>query len=225
MTTGVKKEKELEELREARLQLKPDPVIAESSRIIVRNLVETAIVGRTAEALRRRETGRLLLGVASSDRIYRTTTYANRETCRCHIISQAALSAGNGLPETAGDAPLKQQVTEVVKSITVGQPVEIDEYLVGNYSFEDVEDRELVDKAIAAGKDDPATYRILTSGLCLNPRQTAERRTQEAWPFFRSSPDASGSALLAIQAGPPDEVATSGLPVVVPETGRKDRGE
>eukprot|EP00919_Chromeraceae_sp_WS-2016_P076489 GHVR01180726.1.p1 GENE.GHVR01180726.1~~GHVR01180726.1.p1 ORF type:complete len:193 (-),score=23.57 GHVR01180726.1:464-1042(-) len=152
-------------------------------------LVERTTVGRTAEALRRRNTGKLLIGVAASDQIFRSTTLRNKKTCQCHETAQAALAAGTALPETSSNRTLKATVEKVLKSMSVRQPVNLDSYLLGDYVFHDEEDRELVDQAIQEGTRNPATYKILENSLCLDPHQTAESQVQDSCPFLTATED------------------------------------
>eukprot|EP00918_Siedleckia_nematoides_P043443 GHVU01094922.1.p1 GENE.GHVU01094922.1~~GHVU01094922.1.p1 ORF type:complete len:181 (+),score=22.76 GHVU01094922.1:42-545(+) len=93
--------KELAELRKERENRQVDSkAVTESKRAMV-GLVEALMVKGAAEALRRRETGKLLIGVAASDQVYRSTTSRNQGSCRCHTTAQAALAAGTTLPGTS----------------------------------------------------------------------------------------------------------------------------
>eukprot|EP00918_Siedleckia_nematoides_P103337 GHVU01225552.1.p1 GENE.GHVU01225552.1~~GHVU01225552.1.p1 ORF type:complete len:291 (+),score=27.55 GHVU01225552.1:506-1378(+) len=191
-------EKALEELRELQKRTKesrPDPVAMDENRKSLRDLVESAIITRTAEALRRRATERLLIGVAASEQVHRSTALRNAETCHCYATSQAALAAGTTLPGTTSNLKLVTTVERVLQSMSVRQPVDLDSYSIEEYDFRDKEDRTLVGKAIADGKDNTATYQILVNSLCLDPRQTAEARIKDNCPFLLDNKSAQPATL------------------------------
>lgn len=177
-------QRELQEFRQQRQQHQPDPETTRENRRAVETLVEAAMVGRAAEALRRRSTEKLLIGVAASERVYRSTALRNRETCHCYDASRAALAAGTPLPEAESNQTLATTVEKVLKSMSVRQPVDMDAYLIGEYDFREGEDRRLVEEAIQDGKGNTATYQILASSLCLDPRSTAEAWVRDNCPFL-----------------------------------------
>eukprot|EP00918_Siedleckia_nematoides_P043436 GHVU01094915.1.p1 GENE.GHVU01094915.1~~GHVU01094915.1.p1 ORF type:complete len:194 (+),score=16.23 GHVU01094915.1:314-895(+) len=155
-------------------------------------LVETSMIGRAAEALRRRETGKLLIGVAASDQIYRSTTSQNQESCQFHATAQAALAAGTALPGISSNKALRTTVEKVLQSLSVRQAVNLDTYQLGEFEHNEEDDREMVNQAIRTGIQNPATYKILYDSLCLDPRQTAETRVQNSWPSTSTSPEQMG---------------------------------
>ena len=132
---------EVAELRSRKQSSGPDVAITETSRAAMVGLLETAITGRAAEALRRRSTEKLLIGVAASDQAFRRTTYQSRTSCRCHETTLVTLAAAAPLPTTANSRILKTTVDRVLKSLDVGQPVNLDSHQVGEYGFDDDEDR------------------------------------------------------------------------------------
>eukprot|EP00920_Eleutheroschizon_duboscqi_P035297 GHVT01085207.1.p2 GENE.GHVT01085207.1~~GHVT01085207.1.p2 ORF type:complete len:110 (-),score=13.26 GHVT01085207.1:179-508(-) len=71
--------------------------------------------------------------------------------------------------------------------MSVRQTVNLDSYLLGEYDFHDEEDRKLVDGAIQEGIMNPATYKILENGLCLDPHQMAESQVQDSCPFLTAT--------------------------------------
>eukprot|EP00920_Eleutheroschizon_duboscqi_P018547 GHVT01044104.1.p2 GENE.GHVT01044104.1~~GHVT01044104.1.p2 ORF type:complete len:277 (+),score=17.05 GHVT01044104.1:1606-2436(+) len=199
-----KAQRELRELQKQVAENRPDPEVVGARRKAVVGLVERTMVGRAAEALRRRETGKLLIGVAASEQVFRSTTFRNRETCQCHSTAQAALKAGTALPETASNKTLEATVKKVLKSMSVRQPVNLDSYLLDSYDFHDEEDCVLVEQAIRNGVQNTATYRILENSLCLDPHQTAESQVQDSCPsLVIDSSQLSLQGVLDIVATPP----------------------
>lgn len=174
---------EVGELRSRRTSPAPVAAVVESSRLAVVNMMEAAVTGRAAEALRRRTTEELLMGVATSDQTFRLTTLRSRPSCHCYDQSTDALTTGTPLPAAADHRALRSTVDKVLKSLSVGQPVNLDSHHIGDYDFDDAEDRELVDGARQTGRGNAATYRILEGSLSLDPRATAESQVRQNWPF------------------------------------------
>eukprot|EP00918_Siedleckia_nematoides_P090923 GHVU01199810.1.p1 GENE.GHVU01199810.1~~GHVU01199810.1.p1 ORF type:complete len:883 (+),score=87.83 GHVU01199810.1:179-2650(+) len=169
---------ELVELRKAHQHPPVDSSAVDQGKRAMVALVESSMIGRAAEALRRRETGKLLIGVAASEQVFRSITLQHQGSCRCYAAAQNALAAGTPLPDTASNPALKTYVEKVLRSLSVRQAVNLDAYQLGSYEIDEASDREMVMQAIQTGLRNPATYRVLDDSLCLDPWQTAETRVQ-----------------------------------------------
>ena len=179
--------RELAELRTRVARPVPIPVTAESSRAALVNVVEAAVTGRAAEALRRRATEELLMGVAAREQAYRANCEQNQASCSCYQRTAVDVASTPPLPAVADTSVLRSTVDVVLKSLSVGQPVNLDSHHIADYYFSDAADRELVNQARQTGRQNAATYRILESGLALNPRATAEAQVRRNWPFPTST--------------------------------------
>ena len=161
----------------------PDRAVTEVARGAISDLVETAMVGRAAEALRRHRSERLLIGVAASDRAFRTITIRNQGTCTCYQTALIDLATKPPLPTTEGHPILQGVVNRVLRSAKVKQPVDLDRQKIGDYTFDDVADSTLVHEAIRTSQDNPVDYDILEGCLCVDPHASARSRVRLDWPF------------------------------------------
>eukprot|EP00918_Siedleckia_nematoides_P091558 GHVU01201122.1.p1 GENE.GHVU01201122.1~~GHVU01201122.1.p1 ORF type:complete len:294 (+),score=39.20 GHVU01201122.1:88-882(+) len=161
----------------------PTGVEMESSRAALIQVVETAVVGRTAEALRRRATEELLIGVATCEQAFRSVTQQNRAVCRCFERSTAAVTPASTLPTASDNRALASTVVEVLRSLSMGQPLSLDSYRIAEYWFDEGDDRNLVDGARRVGRGNAATYRILEGSLAIDPHATAVTHVNRNWPL------------------------------------------
>ena len=109
-----------EALRTSSRSVVPAPAVVESSRAALVQIVEAAIVGRAAEALRRRATEELFMGVATSEQAFRSTTLQNQPRCQCHQQSTEMLTTTVPLPAAASNRALGSTVDAVLRLLRVG---------------------------------------------------------------------------------------------------------
>ena len=140
------------------------------------SLLETAIIGRAAEALRRQKTDGSLIKVAAREEVYRRTTQKHSTNCNCYLVTKATLDAGVLATDTTSDPRLTSAVTRVLKATDVGQLVDLNSHQISNYDFNDEEDLELIQEARWDERNNIASYQILMDSLCVDSRQTAEAK-------------------------------------------------
>ena len=149
----------------------------------ISELVETAMIGRAAEALRRHSSEQLLIGVAVSDQAFRTVTFENQRTCACYRTALSYLATEPPLPTTEENRTLQTVVDRVLRTARVTRSVDLRRQRVSDYVFDDRVDSVLVQEAIKTSQDNPVAYDILEGCWCLEPRVTARSRVRSKWPF------------------------------------------
>eukprot|EP00918_Siedleckia_nematoides_P079088 GHVU01173190.1.p1 GENE.GHVU01173190.1~~GHVU01173190.1.p1 ORF type:complete len:296 (-),score=31.57 GHVU01173190.1:122-1009(-) len=129
-----------------RRPLVADPGVLAGKAAMV-TLVESCLTSRAAEALRRREVTRTLIGVAAREQVYRAVTSQQQQTCRCFTLTQDTLAAGTPLPDASSHPEIQVHVDRVLKSLTVRQAVNLDISPLGDYEIDEAGDRSLVQSA------------------------------------------------------------------------------
>eukprot|EP00918_Siedleckia_nematoides_P091433 GHVU01200824.1.p1 GENE.GHVU01200824.1~~GHVU01200824.1.p1 ORF type:complete len:260 (+),score=26.06 GHVU01200824.1:76-780(+) len=191
-------------------------VDGEVSRAALMDVIEAGIIGRAAEALRRRTTEELLMGVATSEQAFRAATLRNSGGCRCHEQSTLALASTTPLPAAASHPTLSATVGTLLRCLRVAQPIRMDAHQVGTFMFDDAADRSLVDVTRRIGAIDGAAHRILESSLAIDPRASADMLIRQDWPLPipDDEPDVDPANVSAITPDPAQRLAVVHTPPV-----------
>eukprot|EP00918_Siedleckia_nematoides_P006964 GHVU01015106.1.p1 GENE.GHVU01015106.1~~GHVU01015106.1.p1 ORF type:complete len:215 (+),score=20.00 GHVU01015106.1:69-647(+) len=172
-------------------------------------LVESCLISRAAEALRRREVTRTLIGVAAREQVYRAVTSQQQQACRCFAVTQDTLAAGTSLPDASTYPEIQVHVDRILKSLTVCQAVNLDISPLGDYEIDEAGDRSLVQSALQTGMGNPAAYRVVEDSLCVDAQITAQTRVQTGWLSAQQLPLPMASMTTATPPVAREEVVTS----------------
>lgn len=170
---------ELTQLQKEVRESKVREVPTRDVRKEVTSLVEAAMIGRTAEALRRQDTDCMLMKVAAREEVYKQTTHVNAATCCCYAVTQTILAAGAPAMDATNNPRLTSTVTEMLASASVGQQIDLYDHQISNFHFKEEEDREKVQEAVVNGRSRLVPFQILTKSLCRNTELTARARVNE----------------------------------------------
>eukprot|EP00920_Eleutheroschizon_duboscqi_P005190 GHVT01011958.1.p1 GENE.GHVT01011958.1~~GHVT01011958.1.p1 ORF type:complete len:352 (-),score=37.60 GHVT01011958.1:649-1704(-) len=202
---------ELIELQQTPRRPLSDDVGILAGREAMTTLVKAGLISRGAEALRRRETTKALIGTAARERVYQAVTKAQMTTCRCYTMAQDTLDAGN-LTDSSQQPEVQVHVEKVLRHLGVCQAVNLDVGPLADFELHETEDRDLVEKAIETGMANPATYRVVEDSLCLDARKTAQSLVKTCW--LASQTLALSTAALTTHAPPVGRIETvSTVPV------------
>eukprot|EP00918_Siedleckia_nematoides_P069129 GHVU01150741.1.p1 GENE.GHVU01150741.1~~GHVU01150741.1.p1 ORF type:complete len:211 (-),score=16.62 GHVU01150741.1:9-587(-) len=145
------------------------------------SLLENSLISRAAEALRRRTVMKALIGVAAREQVFRAVTSRQQQSCQCLVVAQATLTTGTPLPDVSAVPGIQVHVDRVLRSLAVGQSVNLDSGVVGEFEVIEAADRSLVQSALRTGMTNPADYRVLEDSLCVDAQLTAQTRVRAGW--------------------------------------------
>eukprot|EP00918_Siedleckia_nematoides_P029280 GHVU01063144.1.p1 GENE.GHVU01063144.1~~GHVU01063144.1.p1 ORF type:complete len:885 (-),score=122.23 GHVU01063144.1:525-3179(-) len=172
---------ELAEARRNPLRVSVPDAEVTAGQAAVASILETCLISRAAEALRRRATRKVLVAVAAREHVFRTVTSSNQQSCQCFQLSDQTCNVGGTLPEAADVPGIGAQVARVLNGFSVGQPVSLDSGSEGQFEASETADLELVQSALRNGMGNPADYRVLEDSLCVDARRTAVTRVATGW--------------------------------------------
>eukprot|EP00918_Siedleckia_nematoides_P006966 GHVU01015108.1.p1 GENE.GHVU01015108.1~~GHVU01015108.1.p1 ORF type:complete len:324 (-),score=50.35 GHVU01015108.1:125-988(-) len=201
--------KELAELRRSHQR----PAIGDSGvqagKVAMVSLVEGCLISRAAEALRRREVTKTLVGIATREQVYQAVTSQQQQNCRCFDATQATLTVGTPLPDISTHPELQVHVGRMLKSLTVRQPVNLDNGPLGDFEIDEAADRSLVKDALRTGMSNPAAFRVLEDSLCVDAQMTAQTRVLTGWLSAQQLPLPEASMMTATPPVARVEVVTT----------------
>eukprot|EP00918_Siedleckia_nematoides_P069137 GHVU01150750.1.p1 GENE.GHVU01150750.1~~GHVU01150750.1.p1 ORF type:complete len:221 (-),score=25.04 GHVU01150750.1:167-748(-) len=146
------------------------------------SLLESSLISRAAEALRRRAVMKALIGVAAREKVFRAVSSHQQQSCRCFVVAQDTLTTtGTPLPDASAVPGIEAQVDRVLRSLAVGQSVSLDSGTAGEFEVIEAADRSLVQSALRTGMSNPADYRVLEDSLCVDAQLTAQTRVRTGW--------------------------------------------
>eukprot|EP00920_Eleutheroschizon_duboscqi_P013559 GHVT01031859.1.p1 GENE.GHVT01031859.1~~GHVT01031859.1.p1 ORF type:complete len:373 (+),score=39.82 GHVT01031859.1:51-1121(+) len=160
-------------------------------------LLETSLISRAAEALRRRATKKALVGVAAREQVFRAVTSGQQQFCRCFQVAQETLTTSTPLPDISTVPGLEAQVKRVLRALAVSQSVSLDSGTAGEYEVVEEVDWDLVERALRAGMSNPADYRVLEDSLCVDAHLTAQSRVAAGWRIAQDLPLALSQVVTA----------------------------
>jgi hypothetical protein len=161
--------------------------------------METAILCRVAEALRRSQVEQQVLAGAIREEVYKGTIEMAAKTCNC--AATAALTLKIAPPRDLGH--LDERVDEAIKALKRGQPVRMSDDPIGQYAFQDRRDVELAQAALDEGRENITSFTILRKGGALEARTAALYALTDQCPTLMTAPTATITVPTAL-AGPPD---------------------
>eukprot|EP00920_Eleutheroschizon_duboscqi_P013557 GHVT01031856.1.p1 GENE.GHVT01031856.1~~GHVT01031856.1.p1 ORF type:complete len:366 (+),score=37.85 GHVT01031856.1:51-1100(+) len=189
--------KELETMKRT-TQHVPVPEVDElAQQTAMVTLLETSLISRAAEALRRRATKKALVGVAAREQVFRAVTSGQQQFCRCFQVAQETLTTSTPLPDISTVPGLEAQVKRVLRALAVSQSVSLDSGTAGEYEVVEEVDWDLVERALRAGMSNPADYRVLEDSLCVDAHLTAQSRVAAGWRIAQDLPLALSQVVTA----------------------------
>eukprot|EP00918_Siedleckia_nematoides_P012683 GHVU01027762.1.p1 GENE.GHVU01027762.1~~GHVU01027762.1.p1 ORF type:complete len:334 (-),score=58.14 GHVU01027762.1:8-862(-) len=173
--------RELAEARQSPLRVSVPSAEVTAGQAAVASILETCLISRAAEALRRRATRKVLVAVAARETVFRTVTSSSQQSCQCFQLSDQTCNVGGTLPEAADVPGIGAQVARVLNGFSVGQPISLDSGSEGQFEVSETADLELVRSALQNGMGNPADYRVLEDSLCIDARKTAVTKVSTGW--------------------------------------------
>eukprot|EP00920_Eleutheroschizon_duboscqi_P005189 GHVT01011957.1.p1 GENE.GHVT01011957.1~~GHVT01011957.1.p1 ORF type:complete len:297 (-),score=34.81 GHVT01011957.1:39-929(-) len=143
------------------------------------SLVENGLISHGAEALRRREATKALIGTAAREQVYQAVTKAQLPTCQCYTIVKSTLDASN-LSDASQQPEVQVHVEKVLRHLGVSQAVNLDVGPLADFELHEAGDKD-VRWAIETGMANPATYRVIEDSMCVDARKTAQSLVQTGW--------------------------------------------
>ena len=184
-----------------------------AERVAVRQVIEDLIVGKTAEALRRRGAEHLTMGISVYSALLHGSTSDEIRTCTCLKDADDGFARALTLPQMKDSDELCAATAQILDTMREGGIVSLHDYHLDRYNQSAGEDRKEVEKAQTEGRANPTSWSVLTANACHYPRVTAERKLREACPSL-PLPSASMRAP-SLQAVPATESVFK-VPLAVP---------
>eukprot|EP00920_Eleutheroschizon_duboscqi_P037248 GHVT01089325.1.p1 GENE.GHVT01089325.1~~GHVT01089325.1.p1 ORF type:complete len:180 (+),score=14.74 GHVT01089325.1:25-540(+) len=131
--------------------------ISSTERVAMRQMVEKLVIGRTAEALRRRAAERLTLGVAVYGAVFQGVVSDTARSCTCLQDAEAAISTATPLPRQEDSRELHAAILQILDNMREECVVDLHDYPLARYDQNEDEDRKEVEKAQMEGRNNPSS--------------------------------------------------------------------
>jgi hypothetical protein len=172
----------------------------EAEMVII--LAQGNIIGRAAEALRRRRTEVEALRAGVRTEAFRRVTTVRG--CECLAEAQNMMLTA-GIPET-GEAAFQAAVDSAMLSVREGQTADLEDHPYGVFRFDGETDHAEVELATRSGRSSLITCGILRDSLCRVARLAAEQAAGRICPGLMA---AAAESIAPVGPAPPTTVASA----------------